>query len=150
MMSDWSTWSVSAWDSDNGTGYGTADGTYTPNVSGSVGTVTMPNTSFITVGGGGGGGGGYPSGMGVHYPNAGNIYPNANVVIDNNATLLITHGGKQINVGQAITMLMERLCFIEPSFHLHEKYPALKEAYDAYKAIEAMCKAGDKEEDDQI
>lgn len=148
MMSDWSTWSVSAWDSDNGTGYGTADGTYTPNVSGSVGTVTMPNTSFITVGGGGGGG--YPSGLGVHYPNAGNIYPNANVVIDNNATLLITHGGKQINVGQAITMLMERLCFIEPSFHLHEKYPALKEAYDAYKAIEAMCKAGDKEEDDQI
>ena len=60
--------------------------------------------------------------------------------------LVITHKGEKINVGEAITMLMDRLCIIEPSLHLHEKYPALKEAYDAYKAIEAMCKAGDIDE----
>ena len=63
-----------------------------------------------------------------------------------NSRLVIRHGGKEIDVGEAITMLMDRLCIIEPSLHLHEKYPALKEAYDAYKAIEAMCKAGDTDE----
>jgi hypothetical protein len=63
-----------------------------------------------------------------------------------NSKLIIKHGGKEIDVGDAITMLMDRLCIIEPSLHLHEKYPALKEAYDAYKAIEAMCKAGDTDE----
>ena len=73
----------------------------------------------------------------------------ANVMANNttiNSALIIKHGGKELNVGEAITMLMDRLCIIEPSLHLHEKYPALKEAYDAYKAIEAMCKAGDTDE----
>jgi len=63
-----------------------------------------------------------------------------------NSKLVIKHNGKALDVGEAITMLMDRLCIIEPSLHLHEKYPALKEAYDAYKAIEAMCKAGDTDE----
>lgn len=148
---------ISVWDSDNAAvGYGTMDGTYTAGSPGSVQTITLPDTGSLSIGAGYmnpniavSNVAGYPTGMGVHYPNASNIYPNSNVVIDN-ASLLITYGGKQINVGQAIHMLMERLCMIEPSFHLHEKYPALKEAYDAYRAIEAMCKAGDKQEEDQI
>lgn len=60
--------------------------------------------------------------------------------------LVIEYGGTKIDVGQAITMLMERLCIIQPSFELHEKYPALKEAYEAYKSLEALCKSGDKDE----
>lgn len=144
---DWP--NINIWDSDTSMGCGTVDGTYTSyTTSGSPGqvlTVTSPSTGNLTIGTG------Y---VPPNYINTGitgsaypNVYPNGNVILDNTA-LLITHNGKTINVGQAITMLMDRLCFIEPSFHLHEKYPALKEAYDAYKAIEAMCKAGDKEEDD--
>ena len=81
-------------------------------------------------------------------PNAGNIMW-ANVSAGSthfDSQLVINHKGEKINVGEAITMIMDRLCIIEPSLHLHEKYPALKEAYDAYKAIEAMCKAGDDNE----
>ena len=84
-------------------------------------------------------------------PNFTNISPItfANVNAGNtfvDSKLTINHNGQRIDVGEAITMLMDRLCIIEPSLHLHEKYPALKEAYDAYKAIEAMCKAGDTDE----
>lgn len=63
-----------------------------------------------------------------------------------NSPLVIEYGGTRIDVGQAITMLMERLCIIQPSFELHEKYPALKEAYEAYKSLEALCKSGEKDE----
>lgn len=50
-------------------------------------------------------------------------------------------------VASTLDMIMDRLCIIEPSFKLMNKYPALKEAYDAYKAIEAMCSMGDKEDE---
>ena len=83
-----------------------------------------------------------------HNLNAGNIMW-ANVSGNStfmDTSLVINHKGSKINVGETITMIMDRLCIIEPSLHLHEKYPALKEAYDAYKAIEAMCKAGDDNE----
>jgi hypothetical protein len=63
------------------------------------------------------------------------------------SSLVINHKGQRINVGESLSMIMDRLCIIEPSLHLHAKYPALKEAYDAYRAIEAMCKAGDKEDE---
>ena len=63
-----------------------------------------------------------------------------------NSPLVIEYGGTKIDVGQAISMLMERLCIIQPSFELHEKYPALKEAYEAYKSLEALCKSGEKDE----
>jgi hypothetical protein len=57
-------------------------------------------------------------------------------------------GKPDLAVASTLDMIMDRLCIIEPSFKLMDKYPALKEAYDAYKAIEAMCRMGDKEEDE--
>lgn len=46
--------------------------------------------------------------------------------------------GKEIRVGDTIEVLMERLCVILPEFEKMERYPALKEAYDNYKLMEAM------------
>jgi len=60
--------------------------------------------------------------------------------------LVIDYNGSKIDVGQAITMLMDRLCIIMPSIELHDKYPALREAYEAYKSLEALCKTGEKDE----
>ena len=56
-------------------------------------------------------------------------------------------GKPDLAVASTLDMIMDRLCIIEPSFKLMDKYPALKEAYDAYKAIEAMCRMGDKEDE---
>lgn len=107
------------------------------------GNITLPN--FVsTVGGGGGGGGG------TYYTTTTGGTQWANITPSTahfDSSLVINHKGQQINVGESLSMIMDRLCIIEPSLHLHAKYPALKEAYDAYKAIEAMCKAGDKEDE---
>lgn len=54
----------------------------------------------------------------------------------------IERNGKRIAVGKTLEQIMERLCIIEPAFELIEKYPALKEAYDNYKMIEALVKNG--------
>lgn len=89
------------------------------------------------------------------YPSIGNNLQAGTVWVNTNASsptvqitapLMIEYNGSKIDVGQSITLLMERLCLIEPNLKLHDKYPALKEAYDAYKAIEAMCKTGDNDE----
>jgi hypothetical protein len=52
-----------------------------------------------------------------------------------------------INLDQMATMMetvKERLLILAPNFELHEKYPALKEAYEHYKVLEAMMAADDK------
>ena len=41
---------------------------------------------------------------------------------------------------------MDRLCIIQPAMELLEKYPALREAYENYKIIEAMVKNGNEDE----
>lgn len=52
--------------------------------------------------------------------------------------------GSTIKVAETLEKIMERLCILEPDFEKMEKYPALKEAYDNYKLIEAMV-AGDRD-----
>ena len=44
------------------------------------------------------------------------------------------------NVLERIETIEERLAIIVPNEILHDKYPALKEAYDAYKLIEQLVK----------
>ena len=62
--------------------------------------------------------------------------------------VVITRPGMiPLHVGKTLDMIMDRLCIIEPSFQLMDKYPALEEAYDAYKIIEDMCRAGDKQDE---
>jgi hypothetical protein len=36
--------------------------------------------------------------------------------------------------------LKERMLILTPAFEKHEQYPALKEAYEHYKLIEALCR----------
>ena len=47
-------------------------------------------------------------------------------------------------MAEMMNTLKERLLILTPNFQLHEHYPALKEAYEHYKVLEAMLAAGDK------
>lgn len=50
---------------------------------------------------------------------------------------LVTEG--ELNkVIERIEAIEKRLLLIEPNEELHQKYPALKEAYDSYKLIEKI------------
>ena len=108
--------------------------------------------------GGGGGGGVY---TGVTGSSAGNVIFNPGVVGSSSyyatgsiytttpayeADLVLRRNGKDIRVGDAIEMIMNRLCIITPALELIEKYPALKEAYENYKLIETMVMNGDDED----
>jgi hypothetical protein len=50
-------------------------------------------------------------------------------------------------IAEMMQVLKDRLLIITPDFEKHEKYPALKEAYDNYKLIEALCR--ENEDDDK-
>lgn len=65
-------------------------------------------------------------------------YPHINNISQHDIT--IQYNNEYIEVGKTLKMLMDRLCVIEPNFKLMEKYPALKEAYENYKIVEAMVK----------
>ena len=43
-----------------------------------------------------------------------------------------------INVGEFMKTVGERLLILEADFKMHEKYPALKDAYDQYKMLEKL------------
>ena len=116
-----------------GGGGGGGGGVYT--------TTTAPNTSTITIPAQGGGGvGTYLSSGTTSTPMWTNITQNANIkVTGNNPT--ITTDKNSINldeVADLVKILKERLLVIIPDFEKHEKYAALKKAYDHYKLIEAM------------
>lgn len=64
----------------------------------------------------------------------------ASTITQVTSPLVIHYNGTVIDVGQAITMLTERLLVLAPNFEKHEKYQALKNAYDHYKLIESMIK----------
>ena len=52
-------------------------------------------------------------------------------------------GKPPLKVGQALDQIMERLAILEPDFDRIDRYPALREAYDNYKTIEALLIGGD-------
>lgn len=43
-------------------------------------------------------------------------------------------------IQERLSVVEERLLIIYPDKEMHEKYPALKEAYEAYKVIEKLVK----------
>jgi len=125
----------------------------------------MSNTFVTMVGGGGGGSSGVTTittnntgtafnqsavvgGSGTYLSSGTTSSPmwtttttqNANVrITGNNPT--ITTDKNSINldeVADLVKILKERLLVIIPDFEKHEKYAALKKAYDHYKLIEAM------------
>jgi len=115
-----------------GSGGGGGSGVYT--------TTTAPNTSTITIPAQGGGGAGSYYTSGTTGPMWTTTTQNANVrITGNNPT--ITTDKNSINldeVADLVKILKERLLVIIPDFEKHEKYAALKKAYDHYKLIEAM------------
>jgi hypothetical protein len=114
-----------------GSGGGGGSGVYT---------TTAPNTSTITVPAQGGGGSGTYLSSGTIGSMWTTTMQNANVrITGNNPT--ITTDKNSINldeVADLVKILKERLLVIIPDFEKHEKYAALKKAYDHYKLIEAM------------
>jgi hypothetical protein len=47
-------------------------------------------------------------------------------------------------INDRLSKIEERLCILSPSFELHDKYPALKEAYEAYRIIEGLVNENSK------
>lgn len=115
-------------------GGGSGSGVYTT-------TTTAPNTSTITIPAQGGGGAGtYLSSGTTSSPMWSNITQNANIkVTGNNPTIHTDRNSINLDeVADLVKILKERLLVIIPDFEKHEKYAALKKAYDHYKLIEAM------------
>lgn len=66
--------------------------------------------------------------------------PNTSIHVNGSNPILSTDKSK-INLDELAGMMeimRERLLIIVPDFEKHEKYEALKKAYDHYKLIEAM------------
>jgi len=61
--------------------------------------------------------------------------------------LIINRPGKSpLKVAQTLESIMERLAILEPDFDKMYRYPALREAYDNYKTIEALLAGDDTEQ----
>ena len=106
-----------------------------------VTTITTNNTSTFTVPAQGGGGvGTYLSSGTTSSPMWVGTTQNANVKITgNNPTIHTDKNSINLDeVADLVKILKERLLVIIPDFEKHEKYAALKKAYDHYKLIEAM------------
>jgi hypothetical protein len=104
-------------------------------------TTTAPNTSTITVPTHPiGGAGTYLSSGTTSSPMWVGTTQNANIkVTGNNPTIHTDKNSINLDeVADLVKILKERLLVIIPDFEKHEKYAALKKAYDHYKLIEAM------------
>jgi len=122
----------------------------------------------ITVGGSGGGGGAgknyytghgatgsYTVPSGTLTMGTGSSYTSStsmstsilSIMAEGDGDAMIKTKKNTINLDEMAEMmntLKERLLILTPNFQLHEHYPALKEAYEHYKVLEAMLAAGDK------
>ena len=68
---------------------------------------------------------------------------NGNILVSNSGSA--TWGSLDISANQQyqdllkrVDELEKRLCVLHPNGQLHEKYPALKESYEAHKIIEKL------------
>lgn len=74
------------------------------------------------------------------------VYTYSNIAADtisigdpNNYDFTINRPGKPpLRVGETLESIMERLAILQPDFNKMDRYPALREAYNNYKLIEAM------------
>ena len=84
---------------------------------------------------------------GTYTINVASSWPSYTTTVDND--LVVKRPGKNdLHVAKTLEALMERLAVIEPNFELMEKYPALREAYDNYKVMEALLLGGDEDENE--
>ena len=144
--------------------------TYEPSATGNI-TATgavgaNPNLVSINTGGfyGSGGGGGGGSGMILNSnigAGGGSGWVNANsftgsrlsttvlsIMAEGDGDAIIKTKKNTINLDEMATLmetLKERLLILTPNFEKMEQYPALKEAYEHYKLIEALCVSNQEE-----
>ena len=82
------------------------------------------------------------------------VHPHGRTILtiqaENGGDAIIKTNKNTVNldeIAEMMQVLKDRLLIITPDFEKHEKYPALKEAYDNYKLIEALCR--DNDDDDK-
>ena len=104
-----------------------------------TGSTYIPSTITVPAQGGGGVGTYLSSGT-TSSPMWVGTTQNANIkVTGNNPTIHTDKNSINLDeVADLVKILKERLLVIIPDFEKHEKYAALKKAYDHYKLIEAM------------
>ena len=103
---------------------------------------------------GGGGGVGYQGGSGAightgsYFTSTGTGHAWSTVSAPTK-TIFKASNGEEISVEEIIDMMKimkERLLVLIPAFEKHEKYAALKKAYDNYKMIEALIEEDRKDD----
>lgn len=118
-----------------------------------ISSLTAPSISTITVGGGGGGGVGaigHTGTTGSYYVSTGtgggSMWSTPTI---NTPAVLSTSKGNSVDLDELAEMMKimkERLLILIPAFEKHEKYAALKKAYDNYKMIEALIQEERKDD----
>ena len=71
------------------------------------------------------------------------------IMAENGGDAIIKTNKHEVNLdemAEIVNSMKERLLILVPNFEKHEKYPALKEAYEHYKLIEALCKEDNNEQ----
>jgi hypothetical protein len=67
-------------------------------------------------------------------------------------TFSSSDGEKSVTIDEVIDfmeVMKRRMCMLDPLLEKHEKYPALKEAYDTYLLIERLCCGDDTNTDEE-
>lgn len=122
---------------DSSTGSSLVGGGSTYTWSGITNTVNTGSAGAVGI---------YTAGTTAGPPSYYSSYPHISNISQHDIT--IQYNNETIHVGKTLKMLMDRLCIIEPNFKLMEKYPALKEAYDNYKLLEALLANEDNTKDE--
>ena len=144
--------------------------TYTPSATGNItatgavganpNLVTINTGGFYGSGGGGGGGSGMMltsnigAGVGLGWSNANSFTGSGlsttvlSIMAEGDGDAIIATKKNKINLDEmanVVETLKERLLILTPNFEKMEQYPALKEAYEHYKLIEALCVSNQEE-----
>jgi len=65
-----------------------------------------------------------------------------------NGNLVIEDGtGEVTDIGDFVKTMKDRMLILQPNFEAHEKYPALKDAYDQYKMMEKLMMEANNDKD---
>jgi len=116
-----------------------------------ISSLTAPSISTITVGGGGVGAMGTSGTTGSYFTSTGTGAGTGWTTISpQTKTIFRTQNGDEVSVEEIIDMMKimkERLLILTPAFEKHEKYAALKKAYDNYKMIEALIQEDRKDDE---
>ena len=122
---------------------GTAYGNIT--VSPYTGTFSNNYNTIYTISGGGGGSGGYYTNGANWATTAANPY--VTVGSSGNSALKVSGSAdiegnlrvQGVDIGEVLSKIQDRLAILVPDPARLEKYQALKQAYDEYKILEALC-----------